>query len=409
MIDNINPDSKFKALNAFVFCGSLSIGVMRAGYHVDRVLEISDDIVNQNAYHFIKNCISAKVIVPNIWEHDAYLESLNKKYDLMACNCPCSSLSQINRNANLNGKNNIHFYRLFNIFDRIEPKVFLIENAPTLIKLGFPILKDLENSLGNKYRFTIIRDYAGNHNVSMKRMRTLLIGWRKDVFDKIPKISLEHHKMPTIKESIGDLYNVPLDGSVKNHVKIDDKYNELEDLFKYVKPQTSIIYSLVMESLNGNEMIDKRLQDTRFYHEFISAKEKIKNNKNFWNKSPYKLNDSTQFPSLTSVTELLHPIHDRLLTVRELARIMNYPDDFEFYPDECLTPITQCIAQGVPANFIEYITRQIKKALEGNSDVYDDDYEIVFQHHTHKLYKGYSKEEFMNLNYLESDSTFSKI
>jgi hypothetical protein len=32
----------FKAVNAFIFAGSFSIGVMKAGFNLDRVLEISD-------------------------------------------------------------------------------------------------------------------------------------------------------------------------------------------------------------------------------------------------------------------------------------------------------------------------------------------------------------------------------
>ena len=39
----------YKALGMYVFAGSFSIGVMNAGYKVDRVLEISDEMLEQNA------------------------------------------------------------------------------------------------------------------------------------------------------------------------------------------------------------------------------------------------------------------------------------------------------------------------------------------------------------------------
>ena len=40
------------------------------------------------------------------------------------------------------------------------------------------------------------------------------------------------------------------------------------------------------------------------------------------------------------------------------------------------TDIIQCIAQGVPANFVEYIANEVKEALDGNREfVEDSEYE----------------------------------
>mgnify|MGYP003301826923 CR=1 FL=1 len=38
---------------------------------------------------------------------------------------------------------------------------------------------------------------------------------------------------------------------------------------------------------------------------------------------------------------------------------MGYPDDFIFYPNECKCSTIQCLAQGVPVNFIKYISKEI--------------------------------------------------
>lgn len=200
--------SNYKAMNAFIFAGSFSIGVMDAGYDLKGVLEISDEMPKQNAFYFMKNYPNIPVILPSEWENDAYLDNLkNENIDLMCCNCPCSSLSRINQWAKVDGARNVHFYRLFNIFKHVQPKTFVIENAPTLIKLGKPILNDLVNQLKDIYRFTIIRDEAGHHEVPMKRMRTMVVGWRRDVFEKIPLIEQDIHKQMTIKDCLGPIYN----------------------------------------------------------------------------------------------------------------------------------------------------------------------------------------------------------
>ena len=35
---------KYKALGMFIFSGSASIGIMNAGYDINKILEISDDM-----------------------------------------------------------------------------------------------------------------------------------------------------------------------------------------------------------------------------------------------------------------------------------------------------------------------------------------------------------------------------
>lgn len=128
-----------------------------------------------NAFHFVRN-YDIPIIKPSQWNNDEYLLSLKNKYDLLFANPPCSGLSAINRNASADNDINKHIYEVANTINIIEPKTFLIENAPTLITKGAPILKDIQRILSNKYRVTVITDLAGNHNVPMFRKRTLVVG-----------------------------------------------------------------------------------------------------------------------------------------------------------------------------------------------------------------------------------------
>ena len=404
-----NKDSKYKAFNGFIFCGSASIGVMKAGFALEKVLEISEDMEKQNAYHFKKNFNDIPLIKPSEWENQTYLENMKKlDYDFSAFNCPCSSLSQINRQASVDGKNNVHFYRVFNIIKQTKPKTFLIENAPTLIKLGYPILKDMFKELGDDYKFTIIRDYAGNHGVAMKRMRTLIVGWRRDVFNnKIPLVHMSKQQTVTIKDAIGDLYNVPLNSDkVKNFNILNDKWDEI-DLYDKVPQNTSMLLAL----LEKYDEIKDEIKDESILNEVKRAKEKLDTKKRIWDKTHWRTAEKNQCPSMTSMTKLIHPINNRSFTIREYARLMNYPDDFEFFPEECETDIIQCIAQGVPANFVEYIANEVKEALDGNREFVEDseDKLLCFEYNTQKVYKAYTEEELNKITCLDSDKTFKKL
>lgn len=377
------------AINAFIFCGSASIGVMENGlFNLEGVFEISDDIVNQNAKHFIHNYPEIPVITPSTWENDEYLEKIKEKdIDYMFCNCPCSGLSQINRNASVDSDTNIHFYRLFNIFKKVKPKCFTIENAPTLLKLGKPILNEMIKELTD-YNFTFIRDYGKNHGVAMNRQRTFVIGWRKDYFPETPIIEMhKYHK--NVKDIIGDLYDLEVgDKTIPNFNFVEDRTDkELEKFFKDVPHLKTIREHICLNYEQYEDKLSDRMKKT-----LAGQLEKMRNNKRYWDKSHWRVREDKMFPSMASVIEIMHPVQDRPLTKREYARIMGYPDTFEFI--ECETPIIQCISQGVPVNYAKWISGECGQALLRKRNTVKS--EIVYQHHVSELAQIYTKEEFIN-------------
>lgn len=406
-LDYLNDkNSNLKAFGSMIFCGSATIGTMRSGYNVNKILEITDDMVEHNAYHFVKNFPEMPVLGPSVWENDEYLESMKKEnYDFAYFNCPCSSLSSINRNASVDGKNNIHFYRVYNIINKVEPRAFLIENAPTLIKLGYPILKDLTHILGDKYRFTIIRDSAGNHNVPMRRMRTLVVGWHRDHFNKIPLLQANKQPSYTIKDCIGDLYDVPFDESI-NHVCLPDReWGKYEHLFHLVPEGKTALRTFIN---HWDEIKDQFDDKDKKYIERVIATLKIK--PGIWDKTPFKAYENGNAPSMTSLSKIIHPKNNRHFTVREYARLMSYPDDFILY-EGGKTPIIQCLAQGVPANFVQYIASEIKEALLGNRSLLDDseDKIVSFQHNCKMKRQLFNQDEIDTMTELEVSKSSESI
>jgi site-specific DNA-cytosine methylase len=396
-MSNENTKKKpYTAVNAFIFAGSFSIGVMNAGFKLDEVLEISDDILKKNAFYFKKNYPSIPVRLPKEWENDEYLAALNKKgVDAMFCNCPCSSLSRINLNASVDGPNNIHFYRLFDVFSKVKPKTFVIENAPTLIQLGFPILKDMVAKLGNEYRFTILRDMAGNHKVPMKRMRTMVVGWRRDLFKETPLLKMDKHPKMTVKDTLQDIYDDTTDDACPKDIL------PIRSLLKFSLPHHGIFASLAIKLNEGDPAIVKEIMDglpTKVWKGAIQRyADKIKNKKGYWDKSARRMNEDDQFPSMSGPQEYMHPIQDRCLNVRELKRIMGYPESFDFTDPnkECITPMQVCMAQGVPVNFGNYIANQVINGLDGKLKTFSAD--IIFQNNLSEQYYTYSIDDFNKL------------
>lgn len=379
-----------KSCGLFVFGGSQSIAHMQIGWNINNILEMTEDMPENNSYHFIQNYPNTKVLKPSEWNIDSFLNNLkNEHIDLLFTNNPCSGLSYINRNSSINQPANKRFYEVFNVIDRIEPKCFLMENAPALVSTGTPILQDMINKLGNRYNFTIIRDMAGNHNVCMKRLRTLVIGWNQNYFIGTPVINSNIKKEFYIKDAFEGLND-----SIYNMEEvIDPNWDNLKKYYYLVKPNSSILraccenYNIVKNDLTKTQN-----------NQVLKAKNKLQNGGNIWDKSPWRLDYNSTCSSLTSVTRFIHPIENRNLYVREYARIMGYPDYFKFYPNECKCNVIQCIAQGVPVNFIKYISKEIKRCFE--QYYMQNNNKICFQINNIDKRYYYNIEEFNNLENL---------
>lgn len=371
------------AIGMYIFGGSNSIAVMQSGYKIDRVLEISEEIRETNSYHFIRNYPDIPIILPSEWQSEGYLDSLrNNNYDLFYANNPCSGLSAVNRLASLHNPTNHYFYDVIYAISRIKPKHFLMENAPRLTTIGIPILHELYDTLKHDYNILILNDCAGNHSVPMLRPRTVITGYRKDIYENLgtPLFEPDKQKQLNVFDTIGDLYNEPIDGSTKlNHIEnLDEYYKVFKPMFRDMK-QGQTLVKCVMKDIDKY----KDIYPKSFAHQIYRSRDRVLKGEGIWDKSPTRLNEQKHFPSLTSLCVFIHPVQDRFLTIREYARIMGYPDDFEFYEGGKLSYI-QCMAQGVPVNFIKYILSQIDNVKQGKAKFIKTN--LIYQNNNYETY-----------------------
>lgn len=392
----INKDAK--VLGAMIFAGSASIGVMNNGVIPKAILEISDEIVDDNAKHFIHNYPEIPVVVPSVWENAEYLEKLRQEdYDLLYANPPCSGLSLGVRGGQSHEKGpNCHQYRYMDIVKGVQPKAFMYENAPTLLTTGKPILDDFVKQLPN-YKFTIIREFGMFHNVAMKRQRTFVVGWRDDVFKEIPTLHMDRTEKPTtVREIIGDLIDVPL-GSIVNHELIEARpFKEVEKFFPdvpYVRGGTQTVNWIICNNYEKYEPhLDektKKALKTQLYKQNAGL--------GYWDKSAQRPDPDKQAPSLTGYSSFIHPILDRQFTLREYARLMGYPDTFEFLPVHPGKEIVRHVAQGVPAKYFEWASKNVLEALNGNrpSTTQHENTRVQFQHMHKGTLTEFTTEEWL--------------
>jgi DNA (cytosine-5)-methyltransferase 1 len=387
---------ELKVLGAFIFTGSATIGVMQNGVKVDKVLELTDGMPEDNAKSFIHNYPEIPVVIPSVWDTPEYLEELKKEeYDFLYANPPCSGLSLGAPGKQSHEKGpNCHMYTYMRLIDTIKPKAFMFENAPTLVSTGKPILNDYVQQLKD-YNFTVIRDFGMYHGVAMKRQRTFLMGWRKDVFNEIPVLHMDKQPTVTVEDVIGDLYDVEL-GSVTNHDYIPNRpFQEIEWIFPEVPVVKSGIYTAHWVICNNWEKYSPMLSE-KYKKSIATQLYKQNHGLGYWDKSAQRVDKNGQAPSLTGYSCFIHPVHNRQFTVLEYKRLMGYPDTFEILETKVGKDMVRHIAQGVPAPFYKYASGEVLAALRGErTETYGKETEVVFQHHGKEVAYTFTKESFV--------------
>ena len=267
-----------RGITLFNYGGSGTIGLVNAGFEVPLILEIDKDMIeNGAAQHFIYNYPDVKVLPPEDWENDSYLENLrNENLDIVIGWPPCSGLSMINRHASADNEINHHMYRWANAVKKIKPKTFIMENAPTLITKGKRILDDITELLQDDYRFSIIRDYAGNHNCCMRRLRTFVIGWRRDLFKSVPIINSEVEKV-TVSEVLDKVSE-----DAPNMKFVPER--TCKDL-EWVIPDMTEPISIITHICKNYEKYKDKL-DEKTKKRLTNTLAKIREDKSYFDKSP---------------------------------------------------------------------------------------------------------------------------
>lgn len=389
--------SKFEGLKVvgqFIFAGSATIGVMNNGVTPLEILELVDGIKEDNGMHFAHNYPNIKMTLPSEWENDEYLEGLRQQgIDMMFANPPCSGLSLARIGASAENEVNCHIYRYFTTVEKVQPKTFIMENAPTLLTIGKPILNDAVKQLEHLYNFTVIREFGKNHNVAMGRQRTFLVGWRKDVFPKIPTIHMDKQPKVSVKDVIGDLADVEL-GEFLNHVLVEKRPDANFDRFLADLPlnpvrKETIRYIICRDWEKYEPLLtekEKKSLATQLYKQRAGL--------GYWDKSPQRPHEDGLAPSLTGYSTIVHYKHDRQLTIREYARLMGYPDTFELLEHK---DVIRHLAQGVPARYYEWISKEVMSALLGERDSLQEhaDTQVIFQHHVKEKMVEFTKEEWI--------------
>lgn len=271
---------------------------------------------------------------------------------------PCQPFSTAGRRLGINDPRGSLFMDFIRMIDYIRPRFFVMENVKGIVssplrhvsiegvkedpkqKLGMvlDVILSEFNKLGYKTVYGILD--AVNYGVPQFRERFLLIGSRdnEDIFLPIPTHFQMHqnpdYRWKTVGEVIKDLEShpgeyTPLSGDRKKYIHMVPEGGNWRDLPQEIIP---IAMGGAYKSGGGKAGFYRRLS--------------------YVQPSPTITTSPAQ-----KATMLCHPRQDRPLSIKEYARIQQFPDDWKF--TGTISAKYRQIGNAVPIGLAEAIGRAI--------------------------------------------------
>lgn len=332
-------------ISLFSGCGGLDLGFERAGFDIPVANEFDSTIfdtfkANHPRTHLIEGDVRriTKTDIAPFIEGDV---------DGVIGGPPCQSWSEAGSLRGIEDERGQLFFDYIRILKEFRPKFFLAENVSGMLadrhSSAVQNIIELFREAGYTVSLTMVN--AKDYGVAQERKRVFYIGFRSDlnIDFTFPTGSTERDSDKlTLRDIIWDLQETAVPAGSKNHHNPD--------------------------AINNNEYF------VGAYSSIFMSRNRVK----AWDEQAFTVQASgrqcqlhPQAPKMekveTDVCRFVPGKEDlyRRMTVREIARVQGFPDEFKFIYDD-VNDAYKMIGNAVPVNLAYEIAVAIRAALERN-------------------------------------------
>jgi DNA (cytosine-5)-methyltransferase 1 len=281
------------------------------------------------------------------------------KADVVIGGPPCQGFSTLNRRRD-STESRALWRDYLRALKASEPLIFVMENVPQMLKS--PEYAAFAKAAA-KHGYTIdqrVLNFA-DYGVPQRRRRAIVLG---SMIGEIawPKPS---HADPRFPAAPGVLPWVSFAEAVEGLSLTPDGNSWHRP--RNPRPETLIRYAAVPHNGGNRFQMQEALEREGLGHLVPPCWQKHRNGsydvfgRLWWND-----------PATTVRTEFykpekgryLHPSEDRPITVREAARLMSFPDDFELLEDQPMTAVARQIGNAVPPLMAQRLAEVIARTLD---------------------------------------------
>lgn len=340
------------AISLFAGAGGCSLGFRQAGYDIRFATDIDRDAVESYRRNFPRTACEAGDI------HGLGPEELLKRVglrvgelDMLLGGPPCQGFSSAGVKSGEDPRNSLvrHYVRLL---EGIRPKWFVMENVEGLLTNdgGVHVRDAVAAFLEAGYAVNLEKVYAQGYGVPQRRKRVLIVGNRLGHDFVFPESvtrfsgSIFRKGEITFSTAAGDLPPATADVS-RPIAHMRPPQNELQ---AYLRGETQTVTDHFSPPLSELQL--ERVRGLQPGQTMKDLPERLQHD-SFRRRAFRRVMDGTPVerrggapsglkrlfagePSLTitsaATREFVHPTEDRLLTLRECARLQTFPDWFVF-------------------------------------------------------------------------------
>lgn len=348
------------AVDLFAGAGGLSLGLEQAGYEIAAAVEYDPTHAAVHEFNFPYSktfAIDAATISGQAIRTASHIG--NREIHLVAGGPPCQGVSLIGKRAIDDPRNSLmkEFVRLVL---ELQPRYFLMENvAGLLVGKHEQLLNELVSELESGGTYRVVKPIevlqAADFGTPQSRRRVVILGARCDV--PMPHYPVPSHQPRTIKGTLPKRTDLPLGPSVR------DAINDLPDVDLF----EALLHSDVVEQVTFDEpspyaaglrgMTTDRSDYSHIRPHVVNALTSSartvhteKSIHRFSSTVPGTTEPISRFLRLHpdglsntlragtgsergahTAPRPIHPVHARVITVREAARLHGYPDWFRFH------------------------------------------------------------------------------
>jgi len=255
---------------------------------------------------------------------------------------------------------------------KFKPKYFIYENVSGFLTSacsdsdGFDkeVSEVISNHLSKNYYYESFIFNLKNFSIPSSRTRTVVIGVRKDLNIHPLSIYPVPEKIITLKEAIGHLKSLS-----------KPKETDPSDIFHFFRPYDEKMLPWIEKIKEGQSAFDQK-DENRIPNKIIDGFKIINQSKNAdkykrqkWNEvGPCIHTRSDTFSSQNTV----HPVDNRVFSIRELMILMSIPNEFNWTKEDKLISnyeeikkyelnIRKAIGEAFPTRFLDLISKNILK------------------------------------------------
>jgi DNA (cytosine-5)-methyltransferase 1 len=337
-------------VSLFSGCGGLDLGFKRAGYNI---LWAND--FDKDAQAVYKKNKLGKIDDRDILNITA---SEIPGCEVLTAGFPCQPFSNAGNRKGVHDSRGMLYKECLKIIGEKMPKVFVFENVKGLLSTKYidgqnlvdVIHDDLSVKGGMGYNVTYKLLNASDYGVPQNRQRVVFVGIRKDLNKTFNFPEPQSKQGLTLRNILDIPSNVP---------------NQVDWEFS---PQAMEMVAHIPEGGSWKNIPYENLAQ-RFQR--IRDNMKKYHSPNFYRRfSRDEIIGTITASAQPENCGIIHPTENRRYTIREIARIQTFPDDFIFIEDTLrdIVAMYKVIGNAVPVKLAEVIALSIKKQVFENEE-----------------------------------------